>query len=127
MEERSQQVLSCKVSPEEADTIKTRAQARGISVSEFLRTRALAEADDNATERLQALIKHAIYQINQTHVALYSIAEAEGEAKSFLSNEQLRTVYDRVRAEAISYAVEFPEKFAAVQAEIAAAREKEQK
>ena len=123
MEERSQQVLSCKVSPEEADTIKTRAQARGISVSEFLRTRALAEADDNATERLQALIKHAIYQINQTHVALYSIAEA----KSFLSNEQLRTVYDRVRAEAISYAVEFPEKFAAVQAEIAAAREKEQK
>jgi hypothetical protein len=29
MEERSQQVLSCKVSPEEADTIKSRAQARG--------------------------------------------------------------------------------------------------
>jgi hypothetical protein len=127
MEERSQQVLSCKVSPEEADTIKTRAQARGISVSEFLRTRALTEADNNAIERLQALIKHAIYQINQTHIALYSIAEAEGEAKRFLSTQELRTVYDRVRAEAIIYAVEFPEKFAAVQAEIAAAREKEQK
>jgi uncharacterized protein (DUF1778 family) len=127
MEERSQQVLSCKVSAEEADTIKSRAQARGISVSEFLRTRALAEADDNVIERLQALIKHAIYQINQTHIALYSIAEAEGEAKRFLSTQELRTVYDRVRAEAISYAVEFPEKLAAVQAEIAAAREKEQK
>jgi uncharacterized protein (DUF1778 family) len=86
MEDRSQQVLSCKVSAQEADTIKSRAQARGVSVSEFLRTRALTEADNNAIERLEALIKHAIYQINQTHVALYSIAEAEGEAKSLTRN-----------------------------------------
>src|SRR5215472_8008282 len=127
MEDRSQQVLSCKVSAQEADTIKSRAQARGVSVSEFLRTRALTEADDSTIEQLETLIKHAIYQINQTHIALYSIAEAEGVAKRFLSTQELRAVYDRARAEAFSYAVEFPEKLAAVQAEIAAAREKEQK
>jgi hypothetical protein len=67
------------------------------------------------------MIKHAIYTINQTHTALYSIAEAEGKAGRFLSTEELREIYKHVRVEAIHYALEFPERFAAVQTEIAAA------
>ena len=71
-------------------------------------------------EKLEALVKHGIYITNQVYVALYSIAEAG----HFLPAKQLDEVHDRVRAEALDYAVKFPASFAAVQAEIAAMNEK---
>jgi hypothetical protein len=121
MDDKQQQVISCKVSPDEAETIKARATALGISVSEYMRNRALAPPSEASTNRLEDLVKHTIYTINQIHTAIYSIAEAQGKAGRFLSTEQLREVYNRVRADAIRYAVQFPSNFEAVQAEIAAA------
>jgi hypothetical protein len=124
-------IISFRVSPDELETLDTEAAKAGTSRTDHIRSklfRTAAHAENQATlDEIRALIKHAIIQINQTHVGLYSIAEAEGEAKRFLSTQELRTVYDRARAEAISYAVEFPEKFTALQAEIAAARKKDQK
>jgi len=75
-------------------------------------------------EKLEALVKHGIYITNQVYVALYAIAEDEGKAGRFLTAPQLDEVHDRVRAEALDYAVKFPASFAAVQAEIAAMNEK---
>jgi hypothetical protein len=121
MDDKPQQVISCKVSFEEAETIKSRAAALGISLSEYLRNRALSQPADVSNDRLEALVKHAIYLANQIYTGLFSIAEAQGKAGRFLSTEQLREVYDRVRADALRYAVEFPGHFEAVQAEIAAA------
>jgi hypothetical protein len=126
MDEKQPQVISCKVSPDEAETIKSRAAALGISLSEYVRSRALSRPTEASNDRLEALVKHGIYLANQIYVALYSIAEAEGKAGRFLSTEQLGTVYDRVRAVALGYAVEFPEHFNAVQAEIAAMSKKQE-
>ena len=73
---------------------------------------------------LEALVKHGIYLANQIYVALFSIAEVQARTGRFLSIEQLDAVHTQVRADALLYAVEFPESFAAVQAEIAAANQK---
>jgi hypothetical protein len=75
---------------------------------------------DERLDRLEALIKHAIYTINQVYVGVFAIAEAEGKARRFLSIGELEHVHDQVRAEALTYAVQFPNSFAAVQAEITA-------
>ena len=124
MDEKQQQVISSKVSAEEAEVIKGRAAARGISVSEYLRERALAQPTEASNDRLEALVKHGIYLANQIYVALFSIAEVQAKTGRFLSMEQLETVYAQVRADALVYAAEFPDSFAAVQAEIAATNQK---
>jgi hypothetical protein len=121
MDEKERKMISFQVSADELEVIEARAAKRGSSRSEYLRARAITDPEDTDTGHLEALIKHAIYTINQTHTAHYSIAEAEGKAGRFLSTEELREVYARVRVEAIRYALEFPERFAAAQAEIAAA------
>ena len=76
-------------------------------------------------EKLEDLVKHGIYITNQVYVALYAIAEAEGKAGQFLTAKQLDEVYNQVRADALVYAVNFPESFAAVQAEITALGKKD--
>ena len=121
MDTANTQVMSIRLSAEELQKIDAAAAAAGMSRPDYARRKLLAPAIELPASNLEALVKHAIYTINQTYNALYSIAEAEGKAGRFLSTEQLREVYDRVRAEALVYAVEFPEHFEAVQAEIAAA------
>jgi hypothetical protein len=124
MDEKEQKVITFKLSAEEAEALDAKVNQAGMSRSDYLRMVLFAPLQPT-TQRLENLIKHAIYQTNQVHTALYSIAEAQGKARRFLTTSELREVYDRVRAEAIRYAVEFPDSFAAVQAEIAPMRIKE--
>ena len=132
MDEKKPRMLSFEVSPDEFEFIEAATAKAGISRSEYLRARATSNptATSNGNlearlEQLENLIKHGIYITNQVYVALYSIAEAEGKAGNFLTAKQLDEVYDRVRADALIYAVGFPDSFAAVQAEIAAMSKKD--
>ncbi|MBV8452875.1 MAG: hypothetical protein JOZ29_11455 [Deltaproteobacteria bacterium] len=124
MDEKKSRMLSFEVSSEEFEFIEAATAKAGISRSEYLRARATSPPTTTSNGNLEALIKHSIYMINQVYVGLFSIAEAEGKTGRFLSMEQLETVYNQVRADALVYAVEFPDSFAAVQAEIAAASQK---
>src|SRR5215472_1778980 len=124
--------ISFRATPSEAATIDTEAAKSGLSRADHARSKVLSNAKDETNigsleprlEQLETLIKHGIYITNQVYVALYSIAEAEGKAGNFLTAKQLDEVYDRVRADALVYAVGFPDSFAAVQAEIAAMSKK---
>ena len=120
MDEKEQKVITFKLSVEEAEKLDAKADAAELSRSDYLR-KVLFTPSVPSNGKLEDLIKHAIYTINQVHTALYSIAEAEGKAGRFLSTEELRDIYKSVRVETIRYALEFPERFEAVQAEIAAA------
>jgi hypothetical protein len=126
--------ISFRATPTEAAAIDAEAAKSGFSRADHVRSKVLSNAEDETNigsfhprlEKLENLIKHGIYITNQVYVALFSIAEAEGKAGRFLSMEQLATVYDRVRAVALGYAVEFPERFNAVQAEITAMSKKQE-
>jgi hypothetical protein len=124
MDDKEQKVITFKLSAEEAETLDAKASQAGMSRSDYLRMMLFTPAK-SATNDLEALIKHSIYMINQVYVGLFSIAEAQGKAGRFLSMEQLEAVFDQVRADALVYAVEFPDSFAAVQAEIAALSKKD--
>jgi len=121
MDEKKRRMVSFEIDVDELEIIEARAANAGLSRSEYLRARAMSDPAETSSNKLEALIKHSIYMANQIYVGLFSIAEAQGQARRFLSTEELRKVYDQVRAEALVYAVEFPESFEAVQAEIAAA------
>jgi mobilization protein NikA len=114
--------VSFRVSIEEDEVIKSGAREQGISVSEYVRARVFSEPAERSSHYLAELIKHGIYLANQAIVAVYSIAQAEGKHNRFLSYDELREVYKRVNAEAIQYAVEFPEQFIQVQQLIEAER-----
>src|SRR5262249_55587730 len=127
MDEKKPRMLSFEVSPEEFEFIEAATAKAGVSRSEYLRERATSNpaAANNGNleariERLEALIKHCIYMVNQVYVGMFSIAEAESKTSRFLTPAQLDEVYKQTRVDALVYAVEFPESFAAVQAEIAA-------
>jgi len=124
MDDKERKMISFQVSAEELAAIEARAAKAGLSRSEYLRLRALSEPAASSIETLEALIKHAIYLTNQVHEGLYSIAEAEGKAQRFLSTEELEKVYYQAQANALVYVVEFPDKFAAMRAEVAAAQHK---
>jgi len=131
MDTANTQVMSIRLSSEELQKIDAGAAAAGMSRPEYARSKLLAPAIELPAsnlqarlEKLEALVKHGIYITNQVYVALYAIAEAEGKTGHFLTAKQLDEVYDRVRADALVYAVEFPNSFAAVQAEIAAMSKK---
>jgi hypothetical protein len=126
MDEKKSRMLSFEVSPDEFEFIEAATAKAGISRSEYLRARATSNSTAASNGNLEALIKHSIYMINQVYVGLFSIAEAEGKAGRFLSMEQLEAVFDQVRADALVYAVEFPDSFAAVQAELAALCKKDE-
>jgi len=126
--------ISFRATPSEAAAIDTEAAKSGLSRADHARSKVLSNTKDETNigslehrlEQLENLIKHGIYITNQVYVGLFSIAEAEGKAGRFLSTEELGTVYDHVRADALIYAVKFPERFNAVQAEIEAMRKKGQ-
>jgi mobilization protein NikA len=133
VDEKKPRMLSFEVSPEEFEFIEAATAKAGISRSEYLRATATANptAASNGNlearlDNLEALIKHGIYGTNQLHVGLYAIAEAEGKAGRPLTNAELREIYDRARAETLQYAVKFPDKFATMQAEIAALSKKQE-
>ena len=125
MDDKEQKVITFKLSVEKADALDTSAAEAGMNRTEYICAR-LFSPPPPAKDRLEALIKHSIYMINQVYVGLFSIAEAQGKAGRFLSLEQLEAVFDQVRADALVYAVEFPDSFAAVQAEIAALSKKDE-
>jgi hypothetical protein len=120
MDTTNTQVMSIRLSAEELEKVDAAAAAAGMSRPEYARSKLLAPAIDPPTTNLEALIKHAIYTINQVYVGVFAIAEAEGKARRFLSAREIDQVHDQVRAEALVYAVQFPNSFAAVQAEISA-------
>ena len=126
MDTANTQVMSIRLSPEELQKIDAAAAAAGMSRPDYARSKLLAPAIELPTSRLEDLVKHGIYLANQIYVGLFSIAEAQGQARRFLSTEELREVYDRVRTAALGYAVEFPEHFEMVQAEITAMSKKQE-
>lgn len=121
MDEKKRRMVSFEIDVEELEIIEARAAKLGLSRSEYLRARATSDPAATSSNGLEALIKYAIYTINQVYVGCFAIAQAEGKAGRFLSAEKLDQIHDQVRAEALDFAVEFPERFEAVQAEIAAA------
>jgi hypothetical protein len=114
--DEKQQVISCKVSEEEAEAIKTSAAALSISVSEYVRGRALSRTSEASTNNLAPLIHHVIYMINRLHIAVFSIPEVAGT----LSTEQLKEIYDSAVPEAVEWMPELPKHIAKLQAQIAA-------
>jgi hypothetical protein len=114
--DEKQQVISCKVSEEEAEAIKASAAALSISVSEYVRKRALSRASEASTGDLEALIRYLMYMTNRLHIAVFSIPEVAGT----LSTEQLRTIYDSAVPEAVQWMPELPKHMAKLQAQIAA-------
>jgi hypothetical protein len=124
--------IGFRATPTEAAAIDAAAAKNGLSRADHARSKVLSTTNDDASnghldtrlEKLEALIKHCIYMVNQVYVGFFSIAEAEGKAGHFLTAQQLDEVYDQTRTDALVYAIEFPESFAAVQAEIAALSKK---
>ena len=132
MDEKKPRMLSFEVSPEEFEFIEAATAKAGISRSEYLRARATSNPTaasngnlDARPDKLESLIKHCIYTINQVYAGLFSIAEAQGKSGRFLTAQQLDEIDAQARKEALAYAVEFPQSFAAVQAEIAALSKKD--
>jgi hypothetical protein len=114
--DEKQQVISCKVSDEEAETIKASAAALSISVSEYVRKRVLSRASEASTSNLETLSRFIIYMINRLHIAVFSIPEVAGT----LSTEQLQTIYDSAVPEAVEWMPELPKHMAKLQAQITA-------
>jgi hypothetical protein len=119
MEEKDQ-TIGFRVTLKERQKLEEEAKQTGLSLTDHVRMKLLSVPTEASTDHLEALIKHAIYTINQVYVGVFAIAEAEGKARRFLSAREIDQVHDQVRAEALVYAVQFPNSFAAVQAEIAA-------
>ena len=117
MDDKEQRVITFKLSLEETKALDAKANQAGMSRSDYLRM-VLSTPPPPTTAYLEGLIKHCIYLTNQTHSALYLIAEAEGKANRFLSTDELREVYDRSRPATVQYAVEFPERLVKFQAEV---------
>jgi hypothetical protein len=114
MEDKERRMISFQVSAEEAKALDARAKQAGLSRSDYLRDLIFNRSTSSTTD-LEELIKHAIYVTNQVHSAVFSIAESQGRAGRFLSTEELLEVINRVEADALRYAAEFPARFAARQ------------
>ena len=116
MDEKQQQVISCKMSADEAEAINAAAASLGISVSEYVRSKVLASAGECLQGNLEALLRYLIYITNRTHIAVYSIAQNAGT----LTTDQLRTIYDDAVTAGLRYMAELPERMTKTQAQIAA-------
>jgi hypothetical protein len=118
------QVMSIRLSSEELQKIDAGAAAAGMSRPEYARSKLLETKNGSLESRLQKLEDFMVYGLsllNQVHEALYLITETQGKVQRFLSTEELAEIDDQARADSILFAVEIPGKFAARQAEIAAA------
>jgi hypothetical protein len=115
--DEKQQVISCKVSEEEAEAIKASAAALSTSVSEYVRKRALSRASEASITNLEALIRYLIYMTNRLHIAVFSIPEVAGP----LSTEQLQTIYESAVTEAVEWMAELPKHVAKLQAQMTTA------
>jgi hypothetical protein len=114
--DEKQQVMSFKLSEEEAEAIKAAASTEGISVSEYLRNRAVPRSNETSPANLEALIRYLIYMTNRVHIAVFSIPEVAGT----LSAEQLQPIYDSATAEAVEWMPELSKHMAKLQARITA-------
>jgi hypothetical protein len=102
--DEKQQVMSFKLSEEEAEAIKATASTEGISVSEYLRNRAVPRSHETSPANLETLLHYLMYMINRLHIAVFSIPEVAGT----LSTEQLETIYDSAGTEAVEWMNELP-------------------
>ncbi len=116
MDEKQQQVISCKVSADEAEAIKAAAATFGMSVSEYVRSKVLAPAGQGPQGNFDALLRYLIYITNRTHMAVYAIAGNAGT----LTTDRLQTIYDDAVTEGLRCMAELPERMAKTQAQIAA-------
>jgi hypothetical protein len=116
------QTVGFRATPQEIAKMDEEAKAAGLSRADYVRSKVLAPPAGTLNANSNRMLEHLGYMINQVHEAIYSIAEAEGEAGRFLSTAQLREVYDAVRVRSIQYALDFSDQFAAIQAAIAAAK-----
>jgi hypothetical protein len=121
VDEKEQRVITFKLPADESAALDAKAEQAGMNRSDYIRM-----VLSTPTNRLEGLMNYALCLINQTHEAVYSIAEAEGAAGHFLSYKELRTVYDEARGRAIKFAAELPEHFTEIEAEIASERAKQQ-
>jgi hypothetical protein len=115
VDEKQPQVLSCKVSAEEAETIKTRAAALEISVSEYLRTRGLSDPP-TSSKLVEESLRYLIYMVENLHLSTYLIAEKS----AFLEPEQLHAILKHATQEAALYVHHLDRNFARLRDLIAA-------
>jgi hypothetical protein len=99
-----QQVMSFKLSEGEAEAIKATASTEGISVSEYLRNRAVPRSNEASAANLDTLLHYLMYMFNRLHIAVFSIPEVAGT----LSAQQLQTIYDSAGTEAVEWMNELP-------------------
>src|SRR5712691_13495957 len=98
-------MISFQVSVDELEAIEGEAARQGISRSEYLRTKVMAQPGEGSQGNTEALLRHLIYITTRTHIAVYSIVEEEGS----LSTERLQRIYDIALAEGFKYISELPQ------------------
>jgi hypothetical protein len=115
MDERDQ-TIGFRVSAKERQALDEEATKAGVSLTEYVRSKAFSAASAAPTADLEALIRYLIYMINRLHVAVFSIPEVAGT----LSTEQLQTIYESAVTEAVQWMPELPKHMAKLQAQITA-------
>jgi hypothetical protein len=115
VDEKQPQVISCKVSAEEAEAIKARAAALEISVSEYVRTRALSDPL-TANRSVEESLRYIIYLIENLHLSTYLIAEKS----AFLQPQQLHEILKDATRQAALHAHQLDSNFARLRDLIAA-------
>ncbi len=115
MEDKEKRIVSFQVSADELEAIEGAAAKKGISRSEYVRSKVLAAAGE-PQGNFEALLRYLIYITNRTHMAVYAIAENAGT----LTTDRLQTIYDDAVTEGLRCMAELPERMAKVQAQIAA-------
>jgi hypothetical protein len=116
VEDKERRMISFQVSADELEAIEGEAARQGISRSEYLRTKVMAQPGEGPQGITEALLRHLIYITSRTHIAIYSIAEEQGS----LSTERLQGIYDAALAEGLTYINELPQRIAKAEAQRAA-------
>jgi hypothetical protein len=65
MDDNDRRMISFQASAKELETIEERARKRGLSRSEYIRTRTTIDPEQSPESDLEALVKHGIYLTNQ--------------------------------------------------------------
>lgn len=115
MDEKGQTVVTFKLPLDEVQLLDAKAAKEGMNRSDYLRmlilNPPLTRIDD-----LEMLLRHIIFMVNQTHNAVYSIAEMEGKAKRFPTTDELAGIYNRIEAETVFYSLDLPQHLGIVRA-----------
>src|SRR5208283_958364 len=108
------QTVGFRATPQEIASIDARAKAAGMSRADFARSKVVATEEPPSQANLEALLRHLIYMVSRTHIALYAIPETAGT----LSTEALEKIHESVRIEGLKYLVDLNDVLAATEVKI---------